>query len=263
MTSDRTSADVSLQTLRLLWRAQLTQGASGGALGRPRSLSVDRIVQAAVQVSDEAGLDALTMRRLAADLGVTAMTLYTYVPNRTVLLDLMLDSVFAAMYAPGTPGPDPGRPWQDRVRQVAEGNRTMLAEHPWAAAVSTARPPLGPGQMAKYDQELRAFDGSGLTDLEVDDSLNCLLSFVSANALERAATERARTEDGRSDAEWWAAVEPLLGAFLDPATYPYAARIGGAAGAARGSAHDPEHAYRFGLDRLVAGFELLAPAHSR
>lgn len=254
MNDERTSADISLRTLRLLWRAKLSEPSSGSAPGRPRTLSVDRIVEAAVALADTSGLQALTMRALASDLGVRAMTLYNYVPSREDLIDLMLDSIYAAM--PRTHRPN--RPWQERVRDIADVNKSMLTQHPWVADVSTAHPPLGPGQMAKYEHELRAFSDSGLTDLEIDDSLTCLLSFVHANARDHAGAARAREQDGRSDAEWWAVAEPLLGRFLDADAYPRAARIGAAAGAARGSAYDPEHAYRFGRDRVIDGLTRLA-----
>ncbi|MFF5258621.1 TetR/AcrR family transcriptional regulator [Actinomadura viridis] len=219
-------------------------------------MSIDLIVEAAVALADGKGLEALTMRSLASDLGVRVMTLYNYVPSRSDLIDLMLDSTYAAM--PRQHQPD--HAWQARVRDIADSNRSMLFLHLWAAAVSTARPPLGPGQMAKYEHELQAFTDSGLTDLQIDDSLNYLLSFVHANARDHAAIARAREQDGRDDFEWWTAVEPLLGKFLAPDAYPHAARIGSAAGAARGSAYDPEHAYRFGRDRIIDGLTRLAEA---
>lgn len=196
------------------------------------------------------------MRALATDLGVRTMTLYNYVPSRDELVDLMLDSIYSAM--PREHRPD--RDWQQRVRDVADANRSMVTQHPWVADVSTARPSLGPGQMVKYEHELQAFSDSGLTDLDIDDSLTCLLSFVHANARDHAAAARAQERDGRSDAEWWAVVEPLLGKFLDADAYPQAARIGAAAGSVRGSAYDPEHAYRFGRDRIIDGLSQLAEA---
>jgi len=98
------------------------------------------------------------MRRLADRLGVGPMSVYTYVPGRAELLDLMLDDAYARM-ARHQHG---ARPWQQRVRAIADDNQAHFAHHPWAAQVSTLRPPLGPGQMAKYEHELAAFAGSGL-----------------------------------------------------------------------------------------------------
>ena len=97
------------------------------------------------------------MRRLAAELGVAPMTLYTYVPAKAELLDLMLDAVYLAM-----PRPSWGRKgWRARARAVAEANRALFERHPWAAELSTSRPPLGPGQLAKYEYELRALEAIG------------------------------------------------------------------------------------------------------
>ena len=111
--------------------------------------------------TDESGLDALTMRAVAERLGVSAMTNYTYVPGKAELLDLMLDALWLAM--PREAGPT--------VRSVADANRALYEAHPWAARVTTARPPLGPGLLAKYEHELGAFDSLGLSDVDMDAAL--------------------------------------------------------------------------------------------
>ena len=248
---ERTSAEVTRRSLELLWRDHLDAPPAGGGRGRPRALTIDRVVEAAVDLADAEGLEAMTMRRLATDLGVRAMTLYTYVPSRAVLLDLMLDAVYARTSRPPLTGP-----WQERVRTVADGHRAILVAHPWMAAVSTARPPLGPGVFTTYEHELGAFEGSGLDDLTVDDALSCVLSFVRTSVREQVTAEAARGD--QDDEAWWASAGPLLAQVVDPAAVPLASRIGSAAGEARGSAHDPEHAYRFGLDALILAFEALA-----
>jgi hypothetical protein len=135
---------------------------------------------------------------------------------------------------------------------VAQENWDLFETHLWAASVTTARPPLGPGQMAKYEHELSAFAGLGLDDVTVDDCLTYLLTFVQASA--RAAAVAARAGD---DSEWWAASAPLLARVFDGHAYPNAARIGAAAGAAHGSAYNPAHAYEFGLRRVLDGFATL------
>jgi AcrR family transcriptional regulator len=88
-------------------------------------------------------LEAVTMRRVAASLGVGAMTLYTYVPGKAELLDLMLDSAYARMSRADTTG----QPWRQRLITIAEENRALFDAHPWAATMATLRPPLGPGLM--------------------------------------------------------------------------------------------------------------------
>ncbi len=231
------------RTLTLLWRE--AEPPRRGP--RPRH-SVDDVVDAAIAIADADGLDAVTMRAVAERLGTSPMSLYTYVPGKAELLDLMLDALYLAM------GRKPFRlRWRARLRAVAEANRELYARHPWAARVSTARPPLGPGLMAKYEYELAAFDGLGLSDVEMDAALTFLLAFVQGNAV--AAQEHADAPG--TDADWWATAGPLLARVVDPERYPLASRVGSAAGAAQGGAYDAEHAYAFGLERVLDGIAAL------
>jgi AcrR family transcriptional regulator len=260
MPTERTSAGDPASTLRLLWRDALggltADEPAGPRRGPRRGLSVDAVVDTATRLADAEGLEALTMRRVAGELGVVPMTLYTYVPGKAELLDLMLDAAYARMPRTDTAG----RPWREKVTAVAEENRALFARHPWAAAVSTVRPPLGPGQMAKYEHELAAFDGLGLDDVTLDDCLTHLLTFVQANARNFADARAAGADGGMGDQEWWEANAPLLSQVLDPAAYPLASRVGTAAGEAHGSAHDPDHAYAFGLRRVLDSFAALIEA---
>ncbi len=249
MASERSSAGDPARTLALLWR----DPAAVPRRGPERGLDVDAVVAAATDLADREGLEAVTMRRVAAVLGVGAMTLYTYVPGKAELLDLMLDSAYARMPRAHTTG----QPWRQRLIAVAEENRALFDAHPWAATVSTLRPPLGPGLMTKYEHELAALDGLGLDDVEMDDCLTHLLTFVQACARAAADARAAQADSAMDDEQWWAANAPLLARVLDARTYPLASRVGTAAGAAHGSAHDPDHAYHFGLHRILDGLAVL------
>ncbi|MEA2188131.1 MAG: hypothetical protein QOK16_3142 [Solirubrobacteraceae bacterium] len=249
MPSERSSAGDPARTLELLWRDPKATPRRGPV----RGLSLDDVVAVATDLADREGLQAVTMRRVAQALEVAAMTLYTYVPSKAELLDLMLDAAYAQMPRAETTG----QPWRQRLAAVAEENRALFHAHPWAATVSTLRPPLGPGLMAKYEHELSALDGLGLDDVEIDDALTYLLSFVQAGARAAADAISARHESAMDDEQWWAANAPLLARVLDPRTYPLATRVGTAAGAAHGSAHDPDHAYEFGLQRVLDGLAAL------
>lgn len=249
MDEQRTSGGDPARTLALLWRG--VEEPHPPRRGPRRALTVDQVVEAAITLADREGLDALTMRSLAQQLGVAAMSVYTYVPGRAELLDLMLDHVYAGMPRTATDG----APWRERVRAVADENRALYRHHPWAADVSTLRPPLGPGQLAKYEHELTALDGLGLTDVQLDDVLSHLLTFVRANARDAATARTTRRETDQDDQAWWATAGPLLERVLDPTAYPLATRVGTAAGTAHQSAHDPEHAYAFGLRCVLAALE--------
>jgi AcrR family transcriptional regulator len=245
----RSSAGDPARTLQLLWRDPAAVPRHGPRQG----LSIDAVVDAATELADAESLEALTMRRVAQALGVVPMTLYTYVPAKAELLDLMLDAAYAGMARADTSGLS----WRQRLSAIAAENRALFAAHPWAAAVSATRPPLGPGQMAKYEHELAAFDGLGLDDVTVDDCLSYLLSFVQASARAAADAREAERDSTMDDGQWWAANAPLLARVFDENAYPTATRVGTAAGAAHGSAYHPGHAYHFGLERVLDGLAAL------
>ncbi|MGW6705804.1 TetR/AcrR family transcriptional regulator C-terminal domain-containing protein [Streptomyces sp. NPDC054956] len=252
MAKDRSGAGDPVRTLELLWR-EPGQGAPSGRRGPKQGLTVDAVVDAAIALADEAGaadhagLAALTMRALAQRLGVTPMTLYTYVPGKAELLDLMLDAAYLAMER-GAPGP--AESWRERITRVADDNRALLLRHPWIAELSVTRPPLGPGLIGKYEHELAAFDGIGLGDVEMDAALTHLLGFVHANAL--AAADTAAHNARQSDQEWWEASAPVLERAMDPERYPLAGRVGGTVGA-----YDPETIWAFGLRCVLDGIARL------
>ncbi|CAM5307071.1 TetR/AcrR family transcriptional regulator [Streptomyces avidinii] len=243
MVKDRSGAGDPARTLELLWRGAGQPAARPGRRGPRQGLSVDAVVRAATELADEAGLAALTMRALAQRLGVTPMTLYTYVPGKAELLDLMLDEAYGRMERP-TPGA--GEPWRTRVARVAEDNRDLLTRHPWIADLPVTRPPLGPGVIGKYEYELAAFEGIGLTDIEMDAALTHLLGFVHANAL--AAADDAAHNSHQSQDEWWAVSAPLLEQALDPERYPLAGRVGSAVGG-----YHPQALWAFGLQCVLDG----------
>ena len=236
------------RSLALLWRKDGDQPAA--RRGRKPGLTVDAVVDAATALADAEGIDALTMRRLAQQLGVVPMTLYTYAPGKAELFDLMLDKAYLMMERADTTG----RPWRERLTAVAAENRALFARHPWALTASMARPTLGPGQMAKYEHELRAFDDCGLGDVERDEALTFLLGFVHAAARSDAETRAVRAE--QSDEQWWGQVAPLL-TEIDYSPYPVAARVGAVAGEALQAAYRPDRAYEFGLARVLDGLGVL------
>lgn len=236
------------RTLELLWGTT----PPGPRRGPRPALSVRQTVQAAIALADRDGLEALTMRRLAHELGVGPMALYTYVPGKAELLDLMLDAAYLEMPRTALSGG-----WRERLTTVARDNRELFEAHPWAATLSSARPPLGPGLLAKYEHELQALADTGLDDIETDAALTFLLDFVRASALAAYGAREASRESGMTDEQWWEASGPLLARVVDPDAYPTAARVGSAAGAAHGGAYSPDHAWEFGLERVLDGLAAL------
>ena len=150
----RTQHTTAARTLQLL-----------GALWTPDD-RVEAVVRAATAIADAEGLEAVTMRRVAEDVGLGTMTLYGSVPGRAELVELMLDAWAATAYD-GHPLPSEKQTWPEAVRHVAERNWEHTLAHPWVVEVPPDRPILGPGVSVKYDRELAAVEGIGLADVDM------------------------------------------------------------------------------------------------
>lgn len=236
------------RSLALLWRTSERTSRKG----KP-DLSVDRIVRAAIEVADAEGLPALSMRRVAEKLGVGTMSLYTYVPGKPELLDVMLDTVYGETARPE----DVQGGWRARLTQIAKENWALYLRHPWLLQVATSRPVLGPNVTAKYDYELRAVEGIGLTDVEMDSVITLVTGFVHGTARGAVEAAQAESQTGMTDEQWWTAHAPFLSRIADTTRFPTASRVGQATGEELGSAYSPEHAFEFGLQRVLDGIEAL------
>jgi AcrR family transcriptional regulator len=123
-------------------------------VGRPAQHSRAEITTAALRIADSEGLDAVSMRRVAAELGVGAASLYRYVETRDELLDLMTDAT-AAEYD----FPPPTGDWLADLVAVGEQSRTILRRHPWLAALSLTRPVVGPNGVTVIEHVLAILAG--------------------------------------------------------------------------------------------------------
>jgi AcrR family transcriptional regulator len=256
MATEFTGTGDPARSMALLWRTPQTSDRRP----RPRSLlDVHRIVAAALTVADTEGLSALSMRRVAAELGVAAMTLYSHVPGKGELVDLMLDTVLGELYPDGPPAGN----WRTRLEGVARANWDLFLRHPWAVHLATGRPPLGPHLMRKYDVELRAVDGLGLSDVQMDLLVTLLNGFVRGTV--SGAQERATAEQvtGITENQWWTAMAPHAERFFDAERFPTAARVGPVAGNRLQAAYAPERSFEFGLERLLDGIGVLILSASR
>jgi AcrR family transcriptional regulator len=208
-------------------------------------------VARAIELADRDGLARLSMRRLADELGITAMSLYGYVPSKAELLDVMADRAYGEIAIPD----DPGTSWRARLTALAQQHWMLLLAHPWLLHISPSRPLLGPNITALYDAELAAVDGLGLADVTMDLVVSLLDDYVRGAARGAVEAAEAQARTGLSDQQWWETYGPLLAEVLDPARYPTAVRVGTAAGQEYGAAHDPARSFRFGLERIIDGIQ--------
>lgn len=255
MMAKKTTTSDPARGLALLWGSHTNPGRSG--------LTVAAIVEAAIAIADAEGLAAVSMRQIAERLGVGAMSLYTHVPGKADLTHLMVDAAYGELYTGvDEPARQPGG-WRAGLQFIAARNWDLFQRHPWLLDTSGARPVLGPHASLKYEAELRPLDGIGLTDLEMDSVLTLVLTHVEATARAQAGMARAQQETGMSDAEWWVAVSPVLATVMAGSRFPVASRVGQAAGVAHQASANPEHAFTFGLDLILAGVAALLAGRER
>ena len=154
---------------------------------RPRELSREQIVRAAVAVADERGAGALTMAAVARQLGsYTAMALYRYVSSKDGLIDLMLDHVAAEIELP----PEPTGDWRADLSAIAVSSWEMVTRHSWFAQLVHTRPPLGPNMIRRTELVLQVLTYQGATVAEAMSYAALLDRHIFGGALQ-AAEERA------------------------------------------------------------------------
>lgn len=122
-------------------------------------LSKDRVLSAAIRVADRGGVEAITMRRVAQELGVEAMSLYHHVANKEAILDGVVDMVFAAIELPPADVDD----WRDAIRARSASARGVLSKHRWALGLMDSRRDPGPATLRHHDAVLGVLDEAGFT----------------------------------------------------------------------------------------------------
>jgi AcrR family transcriptional regulator len=233
--------DVSV-TLALLWgtRERPSRGPKPG-------LTLERIVATAIGIADAEGLEAVSMRRVAAELGMGTMSLYRYVPGKSELLDLMLDRVSD----PGNAADRmKGQDWRRVLETYAFGLWDLYTSHSWLLQVNWARPLLGPSSLAGLELLLQGLRDTGLTDQERMMAIVAMESYVTGAARRYMHVKVATERTGVSEDEFWAAQTPALERALASGEYPALAQL---SEEAFGASH--EQTFAFGLERLLDGVE--------
>lgn len=235
--------------LQLLWRH--SRPVSDGAAprrGPKQKVSLDDVVDAAIELADREGLADLSMRGLAQHLGLGAMTLYTYVANRSDLVVLMVDQVLGRTRLPAHPDD-----LRARLELVARVQYDDCRAHPWLLEVTGVRAWLGPHMARRYEWQLEAVEGIGLDDIEMDQTVTLLASFGAGVARAEQVVRQTERETGMTDAVWWEANHDALGEVMAGCDYPLAGRVGTAAGEAYQAGSDQQRELDFGLARIVDG----------
>jgi AcrR family transcriptional regulator len=144
------------------------------AKARPRTpLSKERVLRAAVALADAGGLEALSMRRLAKELGVEAMSLYNHVANKDEIVDGIIDLVMAEIELPSG-----DVDWKTAMRRSAISERDVLVRHRWASTTRMTRQSGGPGQFRKSDWTLRTLREAGFSPHLIYHAFHFLEAYI-------------------------------------------------------------------------------------
>ncbi|WP_043632613.1 TetR/AcrR family transcriptional regulator [Nonomuraea candida] len=233
------------RTMALLWT-----GLPAPRRGPRQRLELSRIVDAAIAEADGAGPAALSMRALAQVLGIGTASLYTYVPGKAELLELMVDRVAGAQ-----PLPDPESGWREGLREVARADLAAFRAHPWLLQVSTSRTVFGPNVLTRYEATLTLLDGHGLPPAELVRCVAALESYTRGAASAVVEAERAPALTGSSDDEWWQRRVPFLEEHMN-GRFPLFAALESAGAFAVSDTGAPYTVQR-ALDRFHHGLDLL------
>lgn len=210
------------------------------------SLSKQRVVTEAIRLADREGVDKLSMRRLADELGAGVMSLYYYVANKDELLDAMVDIVFGEIELPTEP-----EGWAAAMRQRAVSARQVLARHPWAITLMESRTVPGPANLRHHEAVIACLRKAGFS-VEMATHANWLLDgYVYGFALQQASLPFDTAE------EFADIVEDVFMPQLPPDQYPH---LNEAAAALLAAGYDPADEFTFGLDLILGALEARAAA---
>ena len=204
-------------------------------------LNRQRVLDAAVALADRDGVAALSMRKLAQELGVEAMSLYHHVVNKDAILDGIVDVVFAEIELPAA---EAG--WREAMRRRAISVREALRRHPWATGLMESRPTPGPANLRHHDAVLGVLRGAGFP-LELTAHAYALLdSYIYGFALQESSLPFQTPEET-------AEVARSIMAEYAAADYPHLTEI--AVDHVLQPGYDFGNEYLFGLDLILDGLE--------
>jgi AcrR family transcriptional regulator len=210
------------------------------AEGRPR-LNRDLVLETAIRLADEVGLEKLSMRRLGEELGVEAMSLYNYVSNKADLLNGMIDALYGEIELPSHDDD-----WKTALRKRSVSVRAVLLRHSWANGLMDSATQAGPCTLRHHDRVLGTFRNGAFSLAMTAHAFSALDSYVYGYAKQ----EKALPFDSGEEA---AAMANVMLAQLPPSEYPYLHELMAKHVLQPGYSYADE--FTFGLDLVLDGLE--------
>lgn len=191
------------------------------ARGPAPAYSRRQITEVAIRLADAEGLDGLTMRKLAAELGSGTMSLYRYVPSRDDLLDLMLDAVYGEMLPEGY---EASGDWRKDLTTLAGQSRQVLRRHPWAISLAQGMS-IGPNSLELVETMLTTVAGLGMSIDRMMMTIGLVGEYVKGFVREELRVDATRRSTGLSDDEQRTRLAPYILAKIATGRYPLLERV--------------------------------------
>lgn len=205
------------------------------------ALSRDRILDTALSIIDDAGVDGLTMRRLGTEIGVDPMMVYRHFPNKAAVLDGVMERIWAGVRIDLT---SDDAPWQDALAELMHGLRRSLLVHPRAISIVGTRPATGPELFALMDRFIAMLTAAGMqVDSRSADLLNALVNYTVGHVLAEAGDPVGGEADDQSHLAVLAVHFPHLAAVFNS-----------------GWQYDPFRQYDGAVRAMIAGWPAGRPA---
>ncbi|KRC50494.1 TetR family transcriptional regulator [Leifsonia sp. Root227] len=217
--------------------------------GPKRELSIERIVDAAIQLADDEGLSAVSMSKIATTLGFTTMSLYRYVTSKDDVLALMQDAVCAVPIPPEEEDTD----WRSGLRLWAMASIQVIQAHPWFPDIPISGMPLMPNNLAVLDWGLRVMKDLPLTEPEKMSTALLLSSYARATAVVERDVTRSRQVDGPP--KRGEAFTAALAELVTPGRFPNLAPLVLSGVYSDAEGEDEQDDFAFGLERILDGIE--------
>ncbi|GAB3148630.1 TetR/AcrR family transcriptional regulator C-terminal domain-containing protein [Amycolatopsis stemonae] len=212
------------------------------------------VALAAIRIADAEGLDAVSMRRVAAELGAGTTSLYRYVSKKDEVLELMGDEVMGELRGTALPAG-----WRDGLRAIARLLRDVALRHPWFPAVLAGRAIHGPHSLHWRELTLSAFDDVDLDTDEMLAALGTLSAFVLGHVLGELADQEAARRSGLSHDQWMEREGEYGPMIVDSGFYPRFTRVMVEAELPH-AADRLDRGFEAGLERVLAGIATHLPS---
>ena len=227
-----------------------------GGRGPQPSRDRETMARIAIAIADNEGIAAVSMRRIAAELGTGTSALYRYFARKDDLLNLMVDGALAGDEFPSSAN------WRANMREAAHGLRMRFKDHPWLCSALAGKPTLGPNRMRALERSLSQLEVTGLGLSERLVLIDTVTSYVRGFVASEVADVAARAQAGLSDEQWDSDQAEYVESLKNSGKYPLSAVLLSELGRTNSKDRQGE-GFSAGLDIILDGIQVRLDSRRR